>query len=62
METDYKIVEEREVNGTIEYQKVRFYQGATSTLDEYDVETNTLVPVTRYRRSDMYEEIEYWYE
>lgn len=58
---DYKIVEEREVNGII-YQKVRFYEGDITTEDEFDPETQQLVPVTRYRRTNMYEEVEYWYE
>ena len=61
MLTDYKIVEEREENGVI-YQKVRFYEGDVTTEDELNLETNELEPVTRYRRTNMYEEVEYWYE
>lgn len=55
----YKIVEEKEVNGLI-YQKVRFYDGAITTEDEETV--NGVEPVTRYRRTELLDEQEYWYE
>lgn len=62
---DYKIVEEHEVNGEIVYQRVRFYSGAITTEDELVVdEVNggmSLQPVTRYRRTEMLEEVEYTY-
>ena len=34
MLTDFKISEEREVDGIV-YQKVRFYEGAITTEDEH---------------------------
>lgn len=62
MYTDYKIVEEREdANGDVYFQRVRYYQGEVSTQDEVNFETGNLEPVTRYRRNNMYEEIEYIY-
>lgn len=65
MYTDYKIVEEREENGII-YQKVRFYEGAITTEDEtrLDPATGEVVtePTERYRRTVMYEEVEYQYD
>lgn len=61
MIVDYKIVEEREENG-IKYQKVRFYEGNITTEDELNPLTDQIEPVTRYRRSAMIEEKEYWYE
>ena len=57
---DYKIVEEREDNGVI-YQKVRYYEGKVTTEDELNTD-NEIVPVTRYRRTALIEEVEYWYE
>lgn len=50
---DYKIVEERENNGVVTYQKVRFYTGAITTEDEMDMVAHEIVPVTRYRRTAM---------
>ncbi len=50
---DYKIVEERENNGVVTYQKVRFYTGAVTTEDEMDVDTHEMVPVTKYRFIEM---------
>ena len=58
---DYKIAEERTENGLI-YQKVRYYEGDVTTENEYDTFTDTMEPVTRYRRTAMVEEREYWYE
>jgi hypothetical protein len=62
---DYKLVIEREVDGLV-YQKVRFYEGAVTTEDEtsYNSETDQFItePVTRYRRTAMIEEREYYYE
>lgn len=58
---DFKIVEEREENGLV-YQRVRFYEGAETTEEEMNLETRELEPVTRYRRSNLLEEREYWYE
>lgn len=58
---DYKVVEERE-EGDLIYQKVRFYEGDITTLDELNPSTGIIEPITRYRRSEMVEEIEYWYE
>ena len=57
---DYKIVEEREVDGLI-YQKVRFYEGDITTEDEWNGLTEQMEPVTRYRRTAMVEEVEYTY-
>lgn len=65
MVADYKIVEQREENGQIVYQRVRFYSGAETTENEpvRDEVTKLLVvqPVTRYRRNAMIEEVEYTY-
>lgn len=65
MESDYKIVTQREENGQIMYQKVRFYSGEVTTEDELvrDEATKLLVlqPVTRYRRTAVIDEIEYTY-
>lgn len=61
MQTAYKIVEEREENGLI-YQKVRYYQGQTTTEDELNPSTGQVEPVERFRFGSMYEEVEYWYE
>lgn len=60
---DYKVVEEREENGLI-YQKVRYYEGDVTTEDEPDLSNpdGPIIPVTRYRRTAMVEEREYWYE
>ncbi len=60
---DFKIVEEREVNGLI-YQKVRFYEGAVTTDNElvFNGEPGEMQPVTRYRRTSLIEEREYFYE
>ncbi len=55
---DYKIVEEREENGTVLYQKVRFYTGAITTEDEIDVISREVVPVTKYRRAAVIQEEE----
>jgi len=57
---DYKIVEEREIDGKLVYQKVRFYEGAITTENEETV--NGIEPVTRYRRTALIEEREYNYE
>lgn len=59
--TDYKIVEEREVDGLV-YQRVRFYEGAITTEDEMNIATGQIEPITRFRRTAMIEEVEYWYE
>ena len=62
MEVDYKIVEERQDGlGNIVYQRVRFYEGAITTEDEYDYMQHILAPVTRYRRTALVEEVEYTY-
>lgn len=58
---DYKVVEEREENGLI-YQKVRYYEGDVTTEDEYNSLSDSMEPVTRYRRTALVEEKEYWYE
>lgn len=60
---DFKIVEEREIGGLI-YQKVRFYEGAITTEDEpvFNSELGDVVPVTRFRRTSLIEEREYWYD
>lgn len=60
MLTDYKIVEERELDGIL-YQKVRYYEGEITTENEIDPETGNSIAVTRYRRSLMYDEVEYEY-
>ena len=63
MQADYKLSEQREENG-IFYQKVRFYEGAVTTEDENDT-TNPgggMIPVTRYRRTGLIDEVEYTYE
>lgn len=60
MYCDYKIVEERYLDGVI-YQKVRYYEGAVTTEDEINPETLMPEPVTRYRRVSMFEEVEYIY-
>ena len=65
MLNDYKISEERESNGVLTYQKVRFYEGSISTENEKDVVnpgSSILIPVTRYRRKAMISEVEYIYE
>lgn len=64
MIVDYKIVEEREVDGLI-YQRVRFYEGDITTENEshIDDEGNVITePVTRYRRTAFIEEREYYYD
>jgi hypothetical protein len=62
MESDYKIVEERaDAQGNITYQRVRFYIGAVTTVDEYDYLQKQVVPVTAYRRTEMIDEVEYTY-
>lgn len=61
MQADYKIVEEKEVNGEIVYQRVRYYTGEVTTEDEFNPDTEQLEPVTRYRRNGMVEEVEYLY-
>ena len=61
MLTDYKVVEEREEDGVI-YQRVRFYEGDVTTEDEWNPETRSMEPVTRYRRTALLEEVEYTYE
>ena len=65
MLVDYKIVEEREINGIV-YQKVQFYEGDITTEDETVLDDvlgePKLVPVTRYRRTAMIQEVEYTYE
>lgn len=61
MQMDYKIVEEREENGEIVYQRVRFYEGAVTTEDEWNGETQQMEPVTRYRRTSLVDEVEYVY-
>lgn len=62
MESDYKIVSEKTDDlGEIVSQVVRFYFGSVTTEDELNPQTNTLEPVTRYRRSEMFEEVEYTY-
>lgn len=60
---DFKIVEEREIDGLV-YQKVRFYEGDITTEDETRLVDNEFVtePVTRYRRTSLIEEREYYYE
>ena len=60
---DLKIVEEREIGGLI-YQKVRFYEGVVSTENETRLVNNEFViePITRYRRTGLIEEREYYYE
>ncbi|MCA9325725.1 hypothetical protein KDA23_06750 [Candidatus Saccharibacteria bacterium] len=59
---DYKIAEEREDDGVI-YQKVRYYEGDTTTEDERNPDNpDELIPVTRYRRVSLIEEVEYEYE
>ena len=58
---DYKIAEQREINGEVVYQRVRYYLGAVTTEDELNADTQQLEPVTRYRRSKMVEEVEYVY-
>jgi len=62
MEADYKIVQQEERNGAIVYQRVRFYEGETSTQDEFNPITGVVEPINRYRRADMIEEVEYYYE
>lgn len=59
---DFKIVEEREDSDGVMYQKVRFYEGDTTTENEYNPVTRQIEPVTRYRRTAMIEEREYNYE
>ena len=50
--TDYKFwYITRDNNGFIIEAAVRFYEGSITTEDEIDIESNKLVPVTRYRRS-----------
>lgn len=60
MMTDYKIPVQGEENGII-YQIVRYYEGDITTENEYNVTTDKIEPVTRYRRTNMYEEIRYEY-
>lgn len=62
MESDYKIVEERaDAQGNITYQRVRFYFGTVTIMDEFDTIFRVVVPKTLYRRSEMFEEMEYTY-
>lgn len=61
IEIDYKITKEIEVNGVIVSQTVRFYEGETSTIDEFDYVSKTIVPITAYRRTRLIEEVEYKY-
>ena len=61
MEIDYKIVEEKEVDGIFS-QKVRFYAGDVTTENELNTVTGQEEPVTRYRRTSFIEEVEYTYE
>lgn len=58
---DYKIVEEREVNGEIVYQRVKFFSGDITTADELDIISGETKSVTRLRRNEMVEEVEYNY-
>ena len=62
---DFKITEEREVDGQIVYQKVRFYEGYVTTENEEARNEVTmqleLKPVTRYRRTTVIDEVEYTY-
>lgn len=61
MEIDYKIVEEKEVDGVITYQRVRFYSGQevqeTATNPVTGVEETNIV----YRRTALLDEVEYFY-
>ena len=41
--------------------KVRFYNGAITTENEFDVTTGTVIPITRYRRTSKIDEKEYTY-
>ena len=62
MEMDYKISEYTELkDGTVRVI-VRFYEGAVTTEDEYNSMTQTMEPVTRYRRTSMFEEVGYTFE
>ena len=62
METlDYKIVEEKEVNGEIVYQKVRYYLGDITIENEPDPDTGRMTPMEKYRRTTLNEEVEYTY-
>lgn len=61
MEMDYKIVEEKSDETGVYFQRVRYYTGAVTTKDEFNEETSQMEPVTRYRRTEMVEEVEYNY-
>lgn len=61
MMTDYKIVYEIEVDGVIK-QVVRYYEGEETTEVEHNFLTHQDEPVTRYRRTNMYEEVTYEYD
>ena len=58
---DYKVVSESmDADGNVVHQIIRFYEGDVSTLDE-EVR-GELQSVTRYRRTAMISEVEYYYE
>ena len=59
METDYKIVYTQDnPDGSVDVL-VKYYEGVTSTLDEFDPTTGETVPVNRYRRALKYDEVLY---
>lgn len=59
---DYKIVEEKEVNGNIVYQKIRVYEGQVQSTDWYDYDTAQTIQSNQYTRFNLVQEIEYQYE
>ena len=62
METDYKIVQFKENDDGSTMARVRYYVGETVPVEVYNRDTDEFEIVNQYRRTDMYEEIEYYFE
>ena len=59
---DFKISKQREEDGKIVSQTVRFYEGSIVQKTRFDIETRSDVVVDEYQRTSLIEEIEYTYE
>jgi hypothetical protein len=62
METDYIVTNHRTYDDGTSMAVVKYYTGAVVPVEEYDLETDSFVTVDRYRRTDMYEEVEYYFD
>ena len=56
---DYKIVDIQDNGSGKLTVTVRYYTGAVTTEDEFNKETDSMEPVTRYRRTKLLEEVTY---